>query len=63
MTVTATEELDRPGDSRALLDRLADWTVAPRTSEEPYTVLDAVVVGSLLITLLRHADRVTARDR
>src|SRR5690606_11943134 len=37
-----------------------DWTVAPRTSEDAYTVLDAVVVGSLLITLLRHADRVTA---
>ncbi|MGC5583768.1 alpha-N-arabinofuranosidase [Ornithinimicrobium sp. W1665] len=40
-----------------------DWTVAPRTSEEPYTVLDAVVVGSLLITLLRHADRVTAASQ
>ncbi|WP_129337682.1 alpha-N-arabinofuranosidase [Cellulomonas endophytica] len=37
-----------------------DWTVAPRLSEEAYTALDAVVVGSLLITLLRHADRVTA---
>lgn len=37
-----------------------DWTVAPRLSEDAYTVLDAVVVGSLLITLLRHGDRVTA---
>jgi alpha-N-arabinofuranosidase len=37
-----------------------DWTVAPRLSEDDYTVLDAVVVGSLLITLLRHSDRVTA---
>ncbi|WP_324649946.1 alpha-N-arabinofuranosidase [Georgenia sp. H159] len=37
-----------------------DWTVAPRLSEEAYTVLDAVVVGSLLITLLQHSDRVTA---
>ena len=38
-----------------------DWTaVAPRLSEDAYTVLDAVVVGSLLITLLRHSDRVTA---
>ncbi|MBO3102114.1 arabinosylfuranosidase ArfA [Cellulomonas fengjieae] len=36
-----------------------DWTVAPRLSEDAYTVLDAVVVGSLLITLLRHSDRVT----
>ena len=38
-----------------------DWTgVAPRLSEDAYTVLDAVVVGSLLITLLRNSDRVTA---
>ena len=37
-----------------------DWTVAPRLSEDAYTVLDAVVVGSLLITLLKHSDRVTA---
>src|SRR5690606_10381617 len=37
--------------------------VAPRTSEDAYTVLDAVVVGSLLITLLRHADRVTAASQ
>ncbi|MDT0164413.1 alpha-N-arabinofuranosidase [Actinotalea sp. AC32] len=36
-----------------------DWTEAPRLSEDAYTVLDAVVVGSLLITLLKHADRVT----
>jgi alpha-N-arabinofuranosidase len=36
------------------------WEVAPRVSEEAYTVADAVVVGSLLITLLRHSDRVTA---
>ncbi|MBO3087966.1 arabinosylfuranosidase ArfA [Cellulomonas dongxiuzhuiae] len=36
-----------------------DWTVAPRLSEDAYTVLDAVVVGSLLITLLQHSDRVT----
>ena len=40
-----------------------DWTFAPRISEEAYTVLDAVVVGSLLITLLRHADRVTAASQ
>jgi alpha-N-arabinofuranosidase len=37
-----------------------DWTQAPRLSEDAYTALDAVVVGSLLITLLRHSDRVTA---
>ncbi len=37
-----------------------DWSVAPRLSEDAYTVLDAVVVGSLLITLLRNSDRVHA---
>jgi alpha-N-arabinofuranosidase len=31
---------------------------APRLIEDTYSVTDAVVVGSLLITLLRHADRV-----
>lgn len=36
------------------------WPVAPRLLEDRYSVLDAVVVGSLLISLLRHADRVTA---
>jgi alpha-N-arabinofuranosidase len=37
-----------------------DWTSAPRISEDAYTVADAVVVGSLLISLLRHNDRVGA---
>ncbi|AUS80367.1 alpha-L-arabinofuranosidase [Actinoalloteichus sp. AHMU CJ021] len=36
------------------------WRVAPRVIEDVYSVTDAVVVGSLLITLLRHCDRVTA---
>ncbi|GIH02927.1 alpha-N-arabinofuranosidase [Rhizocola hellebori] len=36
------------------------WTVAPRLLEDVYTVTDAVVVGSLLISLLRRCDRVTA---
>jgi alpha-N-arabinofuranosidase len=31
---------------------------APRLIEDVYTVTDAVVVGNLLISLLRHADRV-----
>jgi alpha-N-arabinofuranosidase len=35
-----------------------DWTVAPHLSEDAYTVADAVVVGSLLVTLLRNSDRV-----
>jgi alpha-L-arabinofuranosidase len=38
----------------------AEWAVAPRVIEDTYTVADAVVVGSLLISLLRHSDRVTA---
>ncbi len=37
-----------------------DWPVAPRLAESTYTVVDAVVVGSLLISLLQHADRVGA---
>lgn len=35
-----------------------DWPVAPRQLEDAYHVLDAVVFGDLLITLLQHADRV-----
>ncbi|WP_255951468.1 arabinosylfuranosidase ArfA [Streptomyces odontomachi] len=35
-----------------------EWPEAPRLLEDHYTVTDAVVVGSLLIALLRHADRV-----
>jgi alpha-N-arabinofuranosidase len=34
--------------------------VAPRVIEDEYSVADAVVVGNLLISLLRHGDRVTA---
>jgi alpha-L-arabinofuranosidase len=37
-----------------------DWPVAPRLLEDVYSVADAVVVGSLLISLLNHADRVTS---
>ena len=36
------------------------WPVAPRVIEDCYNVADAVVVGNLLISLLRHSDRVTA---
>ncbi|MFE5026733.1 alpha-N-arabinofuranosidase [Streptomyces sp. NPDC056656] len=36
-----------------------DWPQAPRLLEDVYSVTDAVVFGSLLIALLRHADRVT----
>lgn len=36
------------------------WTEAPRQLEDRYSAMDAVVFGSLLITLLRRCDRVTA---
>lgn len=38
----------------------SEWEVAPRVIEDRYNVADAVVVGNLLISLLRHSDRVTA---
>ncbi len=44
-------------------DQITDietWPIAPRLLEDVYTVADAVVFGSLLISLLRHADRVTS---
>src|SRR5690625_6124591 len=37
-----------------------DWPEAPALLEDKYTVADAVVVGNLLISLLRHTDRVHA---
>lgn len=33
-----------------------DWPVAPHLLEDTYTVADAVVVGGLLISILRHSD-------
>jgi alpha-N-arabinofuranosidase len=36
----------------------APFEHAPAIAEDTFTVADALVVGSLLITLLRHADRV-----
>jgi len=35
-----------------------EWPVGPVLLEDHYSVADAVVVGSLLISLLRHSDRV-----
>src|SRR5690606_18368984 len=35
-----------------------DWPIAPVLLEDRYNVADAVVVGGLLISLLRHTDRV-----
>ncbi|ROR73927.1 alpha-N-arabinofuranosidase [Bogoriella caseilytica] len=37
-----------------------DWPIAPVLLEDKYNVADAVVVGNLLISLLRHSDRVHA---
>jgi alpha-N-arabinofuranosidase len=37
---------------------VTNWPEAPRLLEDVYTAADAVVVGSLLISLLNHADRV-----
>lgn len=34
------------------------WGIAPHQLEDVYTFEDALLVGSMLITLLRHADRV-----
>ncbi|WP_026931602.1 alpha-N-arabinofuranosidase [Glycomyces tenuis] len=36
------------------------WSEAPRQLEDQYSAMDAVVFGSLLVTLLRRCDRVTA---
>jgi alpha-N-arabinofuranosidase len=37
-----------------------NWPVAPHLAEDAYTVADAVVVGNLLISLPKRADRVTS---
>lgn len=37
-----------------------DWPLAPEKIEDVYTAADALAVGGLLISLLRHADRVKA---
>jgi len=42
---------------QADLDRRG-WAEAPALIEDTFTATDAVVVGDLLVTLLRHADRV-----
>lgn len=42
------------------IEGVGNWPVAPRLLEDAYTVADAVVFGNLLISLLRHADRVTS---
>ncbi|MGC5224286.1 alpha-N-arabinofuranosidase [Micromonospora sp. DT81.3] len=50
--------LHLPEGVEAPAPQLDDWPLASRLLEEKYHVLDAVVFGDLLITLLQHADRV-----
>ncbi|OUM40211.1 arabinosylfuranosidase ArfA [Arthrobacter sedimenti] len=42
------------------IEGLDNWPVAPRLLEDCYSVADAVVFGNLMISLLKHADRVTS---
>jgi alpha-N-arabinofuranosidase len=44
--------------SRQADKSIAPWTEAPPLLEDIYTLEDALLVGGLLITLLKHADRV-----
>ena len=38
--------------------KITPWTIAPSQVEDAYTFGDALLVGCLLITLMKHADRV-----
>jgi len=49
--------VDRFQEQEQITD-IETWPYAPRLLEDIYTVADAVVFGNLLITLLKHADRV-----
>jgi alpha-N-arabinofuranosidase len=42
------------------IEGIDNWPVAPRLLEDVYSVADAVVFGNLMISLIRHADRVTS---
>lgn len=44
--------------SHAADQQMAPWQVAPPLLEDVYTFEDALLVGCMLITLLKHADRV-----
>lgn len=46
-------------ESRFVGQENLGWAQAPRLIEDEYTVEDAVVLGNLLMSLLRHSDRVT----
>jgi alpha-N-arabinofuranosidase len=51
-----THPRERGGDDVA---EQTPWTFHPRLGESEYGITDAVVVGTLLNSLLRHGDRVT----
>ena len=40
-----------------------EWIPQPRLIEDEYTITDAVVVGTLMNSLLRHGDRVTVANQ
>jgi alpha-L-arabinofuranosidase len=42
------------------IEGLDNWPIAPRLLEDVYSVVDAVVFGNLMISLIKHADRVTS---
>jgi len=42
------------------IEGIDNWPVAPRLLEDVYSVVDAVVFGNLMISLIKHADRVTS---
>jgi alpha-N-arabinofuranosidase len=42
------------------IEGIDEWPVAPRLLEDVYSVADAVVFGNLMISLLKHADRVSS---
>jgi alpha-N-arabinofuranosidase len=42
------------------IEGIDNWPVAPRLLEDIYSVADAVVFGNLMISLLKHADRVAS---
>lgn len=47
---------NRQSDKELMRER--PWQVGPPVGEEAYTMVDAIAVGSMLLTLLRHAGRV-----
>jgi len=42
------------------IEGIDNWPIAPRLLEDVYSVVDAVVFGNLMISLLKHADRVAS---